>query len=126
MIIAFVYVLVVLLFCLSFYFTRIVYTCRQVLSIARKSMGVLSDGNLDDLAKEKAIKKAALKMVKQCSVLFIKIFIILGVAVLPMWLADFMKLATLTETSQFAMRWDVLVITTLIVLVPVIVMRNKT
>ena len=125
MIIVAVYTLAVLLFCLSFYFTRMVDTCRQVLGIARESTGVLSDGNLDDLTKEKAIKKAALNMVKQCFVLFIKIFIILGVTVSPMWLAAFMRLATLNETSQFAMRWDVLVITTIVVLVPVIVLRHK-
>ena len=125
MIIVAVYMLAVLLFCLSFYFARVVETCRKVLSIVRESMGVLTDGNLDDLVKEEAIKEAALSMAKQCIVLLIKILIILGVTVLPMWLAALMGVATLSETSQFAMRWDVLVITTLVILVPVIVLRHK-
>lgn len=125
MIVVAVYVLAVALFCLSFYYTRTVGTCRQVLSIARESTNVLTDDNLDDLAKEKAIKKSAVSMVKQSFVLFFKLFIILGVTILPLWLADVMQLAALSDTSRFALRWDVLVITTTVVLVPVVMLRKK-
>lgn len=125
MIVAMVYVLAVALFCLSFYYTRTVGTCRQVLSIARESTNVLTDGNLDDLAKENAIKKSAVNMVKQCFVLFFKLFIVLGATVLPLWLADVLQLAALDDTSRFALRWDVLLITTIAVVVPVVMLRKK-
>jgi len=38
----------------------------------------------------------------------------LAVAVLPIWIADYYKIAPWNETSAFALRWDVLLITTLV------------
>lgn len=119
-----VYVLVVLIFCVSFYFTHILYTCHGIFDIARSSTGILTNANLDDLVKEKAIKKAALDMVKQCLVLFLKITIVLVSTTIPVLIADFLKLATLYEIGMFAARWDVLLITTIVILVPVIALRR--
>jgi hypothetical protein len=119
-----VYILAVLLFCVTFYLVKIINTCRQVLGTAHDAIAILSDTNLDDFAKERAIQKTALCMLKYCLILLMKVLTILGFTSLPVWLASIMNLATLDGISQFAMRWDVLIITTVIALLPVVLLRS--
>ncbi len=65
-------------------------------------------------------------MLKHCAILFMKVLITLGLTYLPVWLASIMNLATLDEISQFAMRWDVLIITTVIAILPVVLLQLGT
>ena len=119
-----IYCLAVLLFCAAFYFTHVVATCKDIIVVAKASVETLSDKSLDDDAKEKATQAAAIKMIKNAFVLLIKIVITLGLTVLPLWLADTAGLASLDETSEFSLRIDVLVITTIVVTAIVFLWRK--
>ena len=114
-----VYAVTVLLFCLAFRFTRLIPTAMQAVTIARQAVETMSTTSLDDFAKEKAVQQAALKMITNCGQLFIKGAAIVAAAVLPIWLADILKLATVHDTSQFALRRDVLIVTTIVVMAAV-------
>jgi hypothetical protein len=119
-----VYCLAVLLFCLVFYYIRLVATCNQIIATAKQSVKTLSDKNLDDDAKEKATQAAAINMIKGWFVLVIKIVITFGMTLLPLWAADYAGLASFAESSEFSLRIDVLVITTVVVTVIVFVVRK--
>ena len=116
MIVEIVYVLAVLLFALVFTLTRLPRNCTQALVIAEQAMSVITDRNLDDEAKESATQQAALKMLKQGGLITIKAVITLAATVLPVFVADAMALSSWQNTSEFAMRWDVLLVTTVVML----------
>jgi hypothetical protein len=109
------YCLAVLLFCLAFYYTRLLATCSQVIVVAQQAITTITDKNTDDEAKEEAAKAAAVSILKNSFILIFKIVITLGAAVLPLSLANITGLANFSETSEFALRLDVLLITTVIV-----------
>jgi hypothetical protein len=110
-----IYCLAVLLFCAAFYSTSPVATCRQLISTAQIAVRTIVDQNLDDAAKEKATQVAAINMLKNSFFLLIKLTITLGVALLPLWLADVAGFADLSSTIEFSLRIDVLIITTIVV-----------
>ena len=118
------YCLAVILFCVAFYFTKLLTTCKQIIVIALQAMTTITDVNLDDAAKEKATKAAAINMLKNSFSLVIKFLIIIGVTVLPLWLADVTGMVNFSVTSKFALRLDVLLITTIIAMAIVFLGRK--
>jgi hypothetical protein len=123
MIVVAVYILAVLLFSLTFHFLKTVQTCRHVFDTGYNTITTFCDKKLDDLAKEKAIQKLALSMMKQCLRLCTKVSIIFFVTALFIWIVNFMKLVTLRDLSEFAMRWDVFIITIIVALLSVVFLR---
>lgn len=111
-----VYVLAVLLFAAVFTITRLPQSCSKALAIARQAMEVMADRKLDDDAKEHATQQAALNMLKQGGLITLKTAMTIAATLLPLWLADVMALSSWEDTSQFALRWDVLLITTIVML----------
>ena len=109
------YCLAVIFFCTAFYFTHMLTTCNQIITIAKTSVTTITDKNLDDAIKEKATQAAAVNMLKRSFFLLIKLAIIFCATVLPLWLADLAGLASFSDTSNFSLRIDVLLITTIIV-----------
>ena len=88
-------------------------------------MTIIRDDSLDDLAKEKAIQKAAINMIKQTLILFSKLVIVAMVSVSPVIIADSLSLIMLENFNRFVLRLDVLLITTVVMLIPVIGFRLK-
>jgi len=118
------YCLAVLLFCAAFYLTHLIASCNQVITIAKTAVKTIADKNLDDYTKEKATQEAAIGMLKGFFVLGAKIAVILGLTILPLWLADAAGLASFTETSEFSLRLDVLAVTTVTVMAIVFLWRK--
>ena len=119
-----IYGLAVILFCLSFYYTHLAKTCSEIVTIAKEAVTTVSDRSLDDAAKEKATQDAAINMLKNSFVLLFKIFITFALTLLPIWLADIAELADFDATSKFALRIDVLVITTIVAMATVFIWRK--
>jgi hypothetical protein len=119
-----VYCLAVILFCAAFYFAKLVATCQQVIAIAQTAAKTIVSKELDDDAKEKATQEAAVNMIKAAFVLAVKLAIVLGLTVLPLWAADYAGLASLKATIEFSLRLDVLLITTVFVAAVVIMGRK--
>jgi len=122
--IAAVYVLAVLLLCLGFYFARLLEAVRQIAGLAGTAYSAMTDGSLDDLAKEKAVQRCALEMVKQAVQLIVKLLVILLVTAFPVWLANFLGWIDMEPFIRFALRVDVLLITIAVVIIPVVTYRQ--
>lgn len=120
------YCLAVFLFCLAFYFTKLVTTCSEIIGITQRALATITDNSLDDAEKEKATKVAALTILKNSFLLVFKIVITFGATILPLLLADFTEIASFSETSKFALRIDVLLITTIVASVIVFLWQKLT
>jgi len=119
-----VYVLAVLLLCVGFHFSRILVTLKHVSNAARVAISTMTDSSLDDMAKEKAIQRYAVEMLKQTIALFTKVLLILLVTAVPVWLASTLGWIDMQTFTGFILRWDVLLLTTLAILLPAIVFRR--
>jgi hypothetical protein len=85
----------------------------QVLNQARQIANTLTNPNLDDYFKEQAARSASWTMLKIGVVIAVKGALTIGAALLPFWLAHALEISAWTETTEFALRLDVLVGTTL-------------
>jgi hypothetical protein len=120
----FIYCIAVILFCAAFYLTKIISTCVQIISVAKQAATTIADKSLDDDTKENAARSASIKILTNSFILFIKIVALLGAAVLPLYIASFAGLADFSESISFAMRMDVLLITTFTVSAAVFIGRK--
>ena len=112
-----VYLFALLLFCLTFYFSGILKNCRDLLSIIWQAFGTIADNSLDDQKKEKLVQAASLGMLTKTLILFLKVIIILGFTLAPFLAADSLNIVSFEDSSQFALRFDVLLITTLPIMI---------
>ncbi len=122
--IAAVYVVAVLLLCAGFYFAHLLEGVRRIAGVAGTAFSTITDDSLDDLAKEKTVQRCAVEMLKQTVQLVVKILVILLVTVFPVWLAAALGWIDMETFMQFALRVDVLLITTAAVFIPVIAYRQ--
>lgn len=122
--IAAVYVLAVLLLCVGFYFAHLVEGVRQIAGVAGAAYSAMRDRSLDDLEKEKAVRRCALEMVKQTVRLSVKLLVILLAAAFPVWLANFLGWIDMEAFTRFALRVDVLLVTTAVIIIPVVAHRQ--
>ena len=109
-----VYLAGIALFVLAFNFTRLSSSFGQVMAIVQQAIRVITDSQLDDHEKERAARHAALQLLKQAALITLKGAITVICALFPFWLADVLALQPLDETMAFALRWDVLLITTVL------------
>lgn len=123
-IVALVYTVAVLLLCAGFYFAHPVDTVRQIAKVAGSAFAIMTDASKDDLTKEKEVQRCALMMLKQAVQLMVKLLVILSVTVFPVWLAAVLGWTDTQTFTTFALRVDVLLVTTAAILVPVIAMRK--
>lgn len=107
-----VYVAGILLFVLAFRFTQLASSFGQVMAIVRQAIRVVTDSQLDDHDKERVARHAALQLFKQAALITLKGVITVICALFPFWLADALALQPWNEAMTFALRWDVLLITT--------------
>lgn len=124
MVIGIVYVLAVTLFTIAFFLTRLPQSCSEAFSIARQSMMVMIDKKLDDDAKETVIQQAALKMLQHVGLIAVKSIVAFTATIIPIWLADVMALSSWQSSTEFALRWDVLLITLIVMTVAWVVLRH--
>ena len=109
-----VYLAGIVLFVLAFRFTRLSSSFSQVMAIAQQSIRVITNSQLDDHDKELAARHAALQLFKQTVLITLKAMITVICALFPFWLADVLALQPWDEVMRFAVRWDVLLITTVL------------
>jgi hypothetical protein len=119
-----VYVLAVLLLCAGFYCAHLVEGVRHIAGVAGTAYSAMRDRSLDDLAKEKTVQRCALEMVKQTVRLSIKLLVILLAAAFPVWLANFLGWIDMQPFTRFALRVDVLLVTTAVMVIAVVANRK--
>ena len=109
-----VYLAGIVLFILAFSVTRLSNSFGQVMAIIQQAIRVITDSQLDDHEKERAARHAALQLLKQAALITLKGAITVICALFPFWLADALALQPWNEAMTFALRWDVLLITTVL------------
>lgn len=113
MLVAGVYLAGVILFVAAFVMTGLPRSFGDVMKQARQATGSLTNPNLDDHAKEKIARSASLVMLKSGLAITLKGMLTVAVTLFPFWMAHTLGIKSWEETTGFALRWDVLIGTTL-------------
>lgn len=120
-----VYIAGIVLFVLAFSVTRLANSFGQVMAIARRALRTISDSRLEDHDKERAARQAALQLLAQAALITLKGAITVVSALFPFWLADVLALQPWDEAMSFALRWDVLLITSVLMLAGWLLWRRR-
>jgi hypothetical protein len=118
------YVVALLLLAAGFYFARLNEHLRAITAAASKAFVIMRDAAADDLEKEKTVQSCALAMVRGAVTLTVRLAVILLAAAFPVWLASALGWLNMELFWHFALRADVLLISTAVVLVPLFAMRH--
>ena len=116
--VAAIYVLALGLLCCGFYFAHPLRTVRAAGRAAGTALAAMRDGAMSDLDKEKTVQRCAVEMVRQAVTLVVKLAVIGAVAALPVWQAAALGWMDLGAFWAFALRTDVLLVSTAVILVP--------
>lgn len=111
-----VYLTGVLLFVIVFSRTRLATSFGEVSKVANAAIAVFKDPQLDDDAKERMARQASLSLFRKAFDIVLKAALTLASAIAPFWAADALNLAPWQETIAFASRWDVLIVTTVVMI----------
>ena len=99
---------------MAFYLTKPLATCGRIFVMAKRAGATIINENIDDVTKEKTTQAAGIIILKYFFLLLFKFVGIFAAALVPIWLADISEIAGFSETSAFALRFDVLLITTIV------------
>lgn len=111
-----IYLCGVALFVLGFSLTRLSESFGHVTRIAGEASRAIRDPALDDDAKERIARQSSGQLLKQGVLIVLKAAAVLLATAAPFWIADVLAVTPLEESIAFASRWDVLVITTVVML----------
>lgn len=100
-------------FVLAFTRSGLVATVSDALATLRRAQAAMSDSGLDDLAREKAVQAAGLRLLGLAGGIGLRGGLVLAAALLPVVAADGMGLAHAGDTLSFMARWDVIAVATL-------------
>jgi hypothetical protein len=103
-------------FMLAFWLLGIVPVARDTIATAQTAMQTMRDPALDELAKEKAVQSAALRMLVHAASLIGRSLLALAAAAVPVLAAHWTGLMPAAQSLAFMERWEVIVIATLVVL----------
>lgn len=120
LLVAAIYVVSVLLLCGGFYFSGPLGTLQQAGRAAGMALSAMQDASLDELEKEEIVQGCAVDMLRQAVVLTVKLAVTLSVAAAPAWLAISVGWLDAGLFWGFVLRADVLLVTTVAVLAPVL------
>lgn len=111
-----VYLCGVALFVVGFSLTRLSESFGHVTRIAGEASRAIRDPALDDDAKERIARQSSGQLLKQGVLIVLKAAAVLLATAAPFWIADVLAITPLEESIAFASRWDVLVVTTVVML----------
>jgi len=106
----------ILLFLVALWLLRLVPTAAGALATAQGAVAAMRDPALDDMAREKAVQAASLRLMGAFASIVARGALSLGASLLPIWLADLTGLAAVGAVIDFLSRWDVIVIATVVIL----------
>lgn len=108
------YIITISIFFLTLHFVRAVDAAKEIVHVGRDSISVVLDESLDDLQKEAAVRRLAGRMLKGWLVVSFKTAICLAFVGIPLFLLDSLGWVRFSEFSQFSLRADVLILTSVI------------
>lgn len=108
--------LAALAFLAAFQLLGVVPCARSAIATSRQTAAVMSDSNLDDDAKETAVQKAAISLMKGFFGLVLRLLGVLVAAYVPIFLFDAVGLLPESAALAFMLRIDVIVATSVLVI----------
>ena len=104
-------------FILVFWLARVVGAAKTAIATTRGALKTMRDPEMDELAREKAVQGAAIKLVLGAGSILLRSLLALAAAFLPILAADWAGLVPQAAMLDFLARWDVILIATVVVTV---------
>jgi hypothetical protein len=102
----------VALFMAVLFLSGLVAVALRAIATAQGAVAAMRAPGLDDLAREKAVQQASLRLFAAFGGILVRTALCLAAAALPVLAAGALGLATEAEVTGFLMRWDVILILT--------------
>jgi hypothetical protein len=106
--------LAVLLFAVALKFSGIYPLTLDVIASARAAARVMSDPSLDDDQREVRVQKAALHLFKRAAQIILLTVVVVGVPLIALVALDAVGLAELEAVFALMMRWDFILVATVV------------
>ena len=120
-----VYAVGCLLLCCSAVLLNVVPRARQELRRLAASLAQLRGKALTDGEKERRARHAAVEAFTGTGQLFLRLAVAVGATLLPVWLADASGLVSAGAVGRFALRLDVIIATTVIMILVAVAVRLR-
>lgn len=103
------------IFLLVFWLVGVVSTARRAIATTRNAVQAMRNPALDELARERAVQAAAIRLVVASGSLVLRSLLALAAAFIPILAADWVGIVSQAAMLAFMERWDVIVIATVVV-----------
>lgn len=95
----------------------VVRVSSDVLVSTRETVAVMRDDTLDDAAREKAVRRASLRLLGAFMSILVRSALAFAASLLPIWLATLAGFVRTEEVFRYLARWDVILISSVIITV---------
>jgi hypothetical protein len=92
----------------------VIRVAASALVTAQEAVTILKDNSLDDSTREKKLQNSALQLFGAFISILIRSMLTLLSSLVPIWLASFMGLVEIEDVTSYLFRWDVIAITTVL------------
>ena len=103
------------MFLVAFWLSGVLTASASALAVARDALEQIRDTNNDDMAREKAARRASLRLIGILGSILGRGAVAVGASLLPIWLADVTDLAASGQVIAFLSRWDVIVSASIVI-----------
>ena len=102
-------------FLLVFWLAGVVSSAKNAIATTRGAVRAMRDPDLDELARERTVRTAAIRLVVISGSLIVRSLVALIAAFVPILAADWAEVAPQAAMLAFMERWDVILIATVVV-----------
>lgn len=102
-------------FLLVFWLAGVVSSAKSAIATALGALRVMRDPDLDELTRERAVQTAALRLVLNSGSIILRSLAALLSAYVPIFAADWAGVVPQAAMFDFLERWDVILISTVVV-----------
>lgn len=121
MMVAVVAALSIAIFTVSLFASGLVTAGRSALSITRQAFDAMRDESLSEEQRESHVQKASVKLAGMFVSITGRCILALALGFVPVWLFDATGVVAMEETLHYMSRWDVIVVSTILITIGVVV-----
>jgi hypothetical protein len=102
-------------FLAALWLARVVPASAGAVAVAHRALEAMRDAELDDTAREKAVRRASLQLFGTFVSILLRGGFAIGVSLVPIWLGNVSGLAPGDQVIAFLSRWDVIAIASIVI-----------
>lgn len=102
-------------FVLVFWLAGVVPAAKGAIATMQNAVGAMRDPALDELARERAVQSAAVRLLVAAGSLILRSLLALAAAFVPILAADMADVVPQAASLAFLERWEVILIATLVI-----------